>query len=61
MLALKYAPTHVTRVTVPAGTSVRVGIVGGHKQWGPGGAIQFEVLEKPALTWFTPWRPLRSQ
>jgi hypothetical protein len=59
MLALPSTPKYISFVTVPAGTTVRFGIVGGHRQWGPGGAIQIELLDRYKPDWFS--KPLEIE
>jgi hypothetical protein len=46
ILALPATPSAVAKVTVPAGTKVRVGNIGEIDVWGKGGATQWEILSK---------------
>ncbi len=43
--ALPFTPSHITAVTVPAGTTIRVGTAG-ENAFGPGGGMQVEI-QKP--------------
>jgi hypothetical protein len=54
---LPRAPTHISKVELPAGTNLRIGSVGPNKFGNSSGAIQYEILRPedvpPAESWFT--------
>lgn len=56
--ALPELPLYVSDVHVPAGTRIRVGIVGEQPGWGKGGAIQYELQERIPTTAFNNRRSL---
>lgn len=55
--ALPELPTHVSDVSVPAGTKIRVGEAGALPPWGGGGGTQVEVMERTSV--FSNQRPLQ--
>ncbi|HMO67341.1 MAG TPA: hypothetical protein PKE25_01530 [Novosphingobium sp.] len=55
--ALPELPTHVSDVSVPAGTRIRVGEAGALPGWGNGGGLQVEVMERTSV--FSNQRPLQ--
>jgi len=56
--ALPELPNFVSDVHVPPGTNIRVGTVGAQPDWGSGGAIQYELLQRLPSSAFQNMRPL---
>ncbi|USQ13710.1 hypothetical protein J2N86_13695 [Legionella lytica] len=56
--ALPELPTYVSNVYVPAGTNIRIGRVAPQLNWGHGGAIQYELLQRLPSQLFKDIRPL---
>lgn len=63
-LALPYAPSHFSNVSLPANTKLRNGLSGSQPQWGVSGGIeQFEIVlesinDRPPLNWFGSANPI---
>lgn len=56
--ALPELPSFVSDVHVPAGVGVRLGTVAPQTNWGSGGAIQYELLQRLPSSAFQNMRPL---
>jgi Putative Zn-dependent protease len=50
ILALPKTPTHIAKVTVPAGTKIRTGSSGAIKDWGKGGSVQWEIIKEKSTS-----------
>jgi len=53
MFALPGLPTHFSRVSLPEGEALRVGLTNGHREWGSGGAVQYELICGLDKRWFS--------